>query len=137
MARSLSLLIALLLPAFVTAADWPMWRFDAVRPAASPQRLPAAMQPLWSRPLPALKPAWPDQPSMQFDAIHQPIVSGKRLFIGSSYHDTLTAYDTDTGKELWRFHADGPIRFAPAAWEGRVYFAGDDGFLYCVDGTSG
>src|SRR5205823_4686808 len=101
LARCLSLLAALLLPAVATATDWPMWRFDAGRTAASPQRLPAAMQPLWSRPLPALKPAWPDQPAMQFDAVHQPIVAGKRLFIGSPYHDSLTAYDTDTGRELW------------------------------------
>src|SRR3954453_10467913 len=115
LARCLSLSIALLLPVFAAAADWPMWRFDAGRTAASPQRLPAALQPIWSRTLPPLKPAWPDQATMQFDAIHQPIVAGKRLFVGSSYHDSLSAYDTDTGKELWRFQADGPIRFAPVA----------------------
>jgi outer membrane protein assembly factor BamB len=135
--RCLSLLAALLLPVVAGAADWPTWRHDPGRTASSPQQLPAAMQPLWSRTLPHLKPAWPDQAAMQFDAIHQPIVVGKRLYIGSSYHDNVIAYDTDTGKELWRFHADGPIRFAPVAWEGRVYFAGDDGYLYCVDGTSG
>src|SRR5262249_35102963 len=37
----------------------------------------------------------------------------------------------------WRFHADGPVRFAPALWEGKVYFASDDGHLYCLDAERG
>src|SRR5262245_22322895 len=109
--RLASCLLALILPPLATASDWPAWRYDAARTASSPQRLPVGLYPQWSRKLPPPRGAWPDQPAMQLD--------------------TVTAYDTDTGKELWRFHTDGPIRYAPAGWEGRVYFTSDDGYLYC------
>src|SRR5262245_59675505 len=88
----------------------------------------------WVRELPPLKPAWPDQARLQFDVAYQPAVRGKTLFVGSSRTDDVTAYDTETGAEKWRFSTDGPVRFAPAAWQDRVYFVSDDGYLYCVDG---
>jgi len=74
---------------------------------------------------------------MQLDATYHPIVLGQRLFIGSSYDDSLTAYDTRSGKEIWRFFADGPLRFAPLAWQDKVYFAADDGYLYCLQADDG
>src|SRR5438874_13587225 len=107
-----ALLLCLGAPA-VQATDWPMWRYDAGRSATSPQQLPTTLHLQWSRKYPALKPAWPDQPKMQFDAAYEPIVYGKMLYLGSPHDDTLTALDTDTGEEKWRFFADGPIRFAP------------------------
>src|SRR5947209_4517180 len=119
------------------AADWPMWRFDAGRSAASPQQFPTTLHLQWSRKYPALKPAWPDQPKMQFDAAYEPIVYGKTLYVGSPHDDALTALDTETGEEKWRFFAEGPIRFAPVAWEGRLYFTADDGYLYCLDAATG
>jgi outer membrane protein assembly factor BamB len=118
-------------------ADWPMWRYDAQRSAAAPHELPAKMQLAWSRQLPALRAAWPDQAKMQLDATYHPIVLGRKLFVASSYNDSLTAYDTRTGKEVWRFFADGPIRFAPVAWKDKVYFAADDGYLYCLQADNG
>jgi len=65
------------------------------------------------------------------------VAIGKRLIVGSNASDRVTAYNTDTGQELWRFYADGPIRFAPAAWNGRAFVACDDGYLYCLDVTTG
>ena len=52
---------------------------------------------------------------------------GKRLFIGSSRTDSVTAYDTETGEEQWRFYTGGPVRCAPVAADGRVYITGRDG----------
>lgn len=123
--------------ASASAGDWPMWRYDAGRTAASPDSLPEKLSLQWVRELPRLKPAWPDQPKMQFDIAYEPVAAGKRLYVGSSRTDTVTAYDTETGNEVWRFHAEGPVRFAPLAWEGRVFFVSDDGYLYCVDAAKG
>src|SRR5205085_5429614 len=72
-----------------------------------------------------------------FDAAYEPVVLGKLLLVGSSRTDSVTALDTATGAEKWRYYAEGPVRFAPAAWEGRVYFACDDGHLYCLDAGTG
>jgi len=74
---------------------------------------------------------------MQFDVAYEPIVVGKTLFIASAQNDALTAFDTDTGAERWRFYADGPMRFAPTVWRGKVYAVSDDGHLYCLDAAKG
>lgn len=114
-----------------------MWRYDAQRSAASPDELPAQLRQLWARQLPRLKPAWPDQPKLQFDAAYEPVVAGQRLFVGSSLDGSVTAYDTRTGSEAWRFFADGPVRFSPLAWQDKLYFASDDGYLYCLRANDG
>src|SRR4051812_14701341 len=92
---SLALLAVLaLLPSVTHAADWPMWRHDARRSGSTDAKLPAKLRLQWVRQLPALEGAWPDQAKMQADAGYEPVVAGQRLFVGSSYHDTVTAYDT-------------------------------------------
>src|SRR5215207_345660 len=126
-----AVLVCLLLPAAAPAADWPMYRHDARRSAASPQTLADRLHLQWVRELPPLTPAWPDQNMMQLDAAYEPVVLGQTLFVPSSRTDSVTAYDTRSGAEKWRFHAEGPVRFAPAAGDGRVYFSSDDGYLYC------
>lgn len=121
----------------VDAADWPMWRYDANRSGATPHALPAGLYLEWLRDIQPLKPAWPDQDKMQFDIAREPIVVGQTLYINSSRHDCVRALDTRTGLEKWRYFADGPVRFAPIAWEDRIYFSSDDGYLYCLHGHDG
>jgi outer membrane protein assembly factor BamB len=130
----------LLVVSLVTAAsatDWPTWRFDAGRSASTPEKLPASMNLQWTRVLPALKPAWPEDPRLNFDASYEPVVAGETLFYGSSRNDSVTAVDLKSGKQRWRFFAEGPVRFAPLVHKGRVYFGADDGALYCLDAQSG
>lgn len=121
----------------LAAADWPMWRYDAQRSAASPQELPARLHLHWVRDYPPQIPAWLDQDKMQFDTVFEPVVAGQTLFFNSSRHDCVRALDVVSGAEKWRFFTDGPVRFAPLAWEGRVYFTSDDGYLYCVAAADG
>jgi outer membrane protein assembly factor BamB len=138
--RCLSILLVLgsvLTGGEVAAADWPLWRYDAGRSAASPDELPSRLSLHWTRRLPRLRPAWPDQPKMTFDFAYEPIVLGQRLFVGSSHDGSVTAYDTRTGDELWRFYTDGPVRFSPAGWQGKLYCVSDDGYLYCLSAADG
>ncbi len=136
-----SLLLASLVflgaPSPELSKDWPTWRHDARRTGATPHALARELHLQWVRELPPLKPAWPDQPKMQFDAAYEPVVAGRTLYAGSSRNDSVAAYDTRTGAERWTFTADGPVRFAPAVWEGRVYFVSDDGHLYCLNADGG
>ncbi len=119
------------------AADWPMWRGDASRSAATSEQLAADLHLQWSLKRSALKPAWPEDVRLQFDASFEPIVMGKTMYVSSSTNDSVSAYDLDSGKRLWRFFPDGPVRFAPVAAEGYVYAGSDDGKLYCLDAKSG
>jgi len=59
------------------------------------------------------------------------------VFINSSTEDTVTALDIKTGKPRWVFCAEGPVRFAPAAWRGQLFVASDDGWLYALAQNDG
>jgi outer membrane protein assembly factor BamB len=134
-----ALLTALNLPAASRAADgdWPAWRHNAGRTAATEHELPAALHLQWKRQLPRPTPTFPNDPRLCFDKSYEPVVAGKRMFVPSMVTDSVTALDTETGAERWTFFADGPVRFAPVAWQEKVYFVSDDGFLYCVNADNG
>ncbi|MDY0168179.1 MAG: PQQ-binding-like beta-propeller repeat protein [Thermoguttaceae bacterium] len=119
------------------ASDWPMWRNDAARSAASADELPEMLHLQWSRPLPAITPAWPNEPRLHFDEAHEPIVAGQLVLFGSPVDGSVTAYETATGDQRWKFFTEGPVRFAPVAWEDKVYVGSDDGYMYCLRAADG
>ncbi|MGH7199665.1 MAG: PQQ-binding-like beta-propeller repeat protein, partial [Planctomycetaceae bacterium] len=134
----LSVLATMALTNSLSAGDWPMWRHNPARTAVAPDALPEDLHLQWTLALPAARPAWPEsQPKLRFDASYEPVVAGGRMFVGSTVNDSLTAYDAKTGRRLWRFYTDGPVRFAPAVANGRLYAVSDDGHLYCLDAASG
>ena len=124
----------------VAADDWPMWRHDSRRTGATDEVLARELHLQWVHTWPRLEPAWKNpvnRKRMRFDRCYEPVVSGKTMFVGSSRTDRVTALETDTGRETWRFYTDGPVRFAPVAWKGKIYVASDDGHLYCLRAESG
>lgn len=124
----------------VQGADWPMWRFDATRSAASDEELRLELHLVWERLYSSRTMVWDDplnQDLMPYDKVFEPVVSGNRMFIGFNDCDKLVAVDTDTGEQLWAFYTDGPVRLPPAAWHDRVYFTSDDGYLYCLHAADG
>jgi len=131
------LIVVCLLPAQVRAADWPQFRYDAGRTAASSHELPSNLQLSWTRALPAPRPAFPHEIRLAYDASYEPVVLGRTMFVPSMVTDSVTALDTETGNERWRFFAEGPVRFAPVASKDKVYFVSDDGYLYCLDANDG
>lgn len=132
----LPLLLIPLMGASVRASDWPMWRLDPARSAHTEQSLPESLHLHWVHRLPPLEPAFKNE-RLQFDAGYEPVVKDGILFYGSSQNDSVTALDLQTGKPLWQFTTDGPVRFAPVAWKDTVYFGSDDGCLYAVSAQTG
>jgi hypothetical protein len=118
------------------ADDWPMYRRDAGRTAVTGEELPANMQLRWTRQLPPLIPAFHNA-RLQFDAGYEPVVAEGKLLVASSRTDSVTAYDSGSGKQLWKFATNGPIRCAPAIWNNFVCFGSDDGYCYCVELSTG
>ena len=115
------------------AQDWPMWRYDPGRTAAAPAPLSMPLYLQWIRDLSPAKPAWPpSQYKLQFDVCYEPVAADGLLFIPSNVSDCVTAYDAKTGKEIWRFYTDAPVRFAPVAMQGKVWFVSDDGYGMAV-----
>ncbi len=118
-----------------------MWRYDAGRTAAAPHALPDGKLSLsWTRQFEPRKPAWDDtlnRDLMTYDRVFEPIVQSGRMFVGFNDSDKLCAYDVATGEQLWSYFCDGPVRLAPVAWEEYVYCASDDGFLHCLEASTG
>ena len=120
------------------ADDWPQWRFNAGHGAVTPHALPQKMHLQWSRQLPAASPAWPPtQSKLDFDLAPEPVIAAGRLFVPNSNTGSVEAYATADGKELWRFYAEGAVRFAPVASKDKVWFVSDDGHLYCLQASNG
>ncbi|QDT88878.1 outer membrane protein assembly factor BamB family protein [Gimesia algae] len=117
-----------------------MWRYDAGHTAASPDDLPDQLVPTWSRTFGAREQVWDDPLNndlMTYDKVLEPVVFGKRMYVGFNEADKLLALDTENGRTLWTFYTEGPIRFSPVATDTRVYLVSDDGFLYCLDSATG
>uniref|UniRef100_UPI002626DB13 outer membrane protein assembly factor BamB family protein n=1 Tax=uncultured Gimesia sp. TaxID=1678688 RepID=UPI002626DB13 len=130
----------LLLPGSVTAGNWPVWRYDAGHTASSPDNLPDQLSLLWTQKWGQRDQAWDDSLNndlMTYDKIFEPVVYGKRMFVGFNDSDKLLAIDTEHGETLWTFYAEGPIRFSPVATKNHVYLVSDDGYLYCLDSVKG
>ena len=133
--------------AVVTAApaggsDWPSYRGDGARRAFTPDRLNVPLRLQWAHvPAAGPSPAWPDPVReihmMSFDHAFQPVAAGGVVYFGSSADHQVHALDLATGRHKWRFFTDGPVRFAPALWQGKLYVASDDGSVYCLSAGDG
>jgi outer membrane protein assembly factor BamB len=120
--------------------DWPMWRYDHNRSASTPEQLADNLYLQWTVSYSPRIPVWDDplnQNLMQFDRIFEPIVAENKIFIGFNDQDKVAALDINSGKELWHFFTDGPVRLPLAYNKGKLFFTGDDGFLYCLNATDG
>ena len=119
-------------------SDWPQWRHDAQRSNTTPHELDEQLYVQWVRELGTPRPAWPkNQHKLHFDVSYEPVVADGLVFVPSMVTDSISAYSTETGELKWRFHTDGPVRFAPAVYSGNVYAGSDDGCLYCLDAQTG
>ncbi len=61
-------ILGLLLGTDLFGADWPQFRYDAGRTAASPEELPEQLHLQWIRELHAPRPAFPLEVRLLFDA---------------------------------------------------------------------
>ncbi len=144
------LALALAAPA-LHAADWPTYAGNYARSGVSPDPLPAnpAEAWVWTSPQPP-QPAWQGEakwdgynkvfdmkPRQIFDRAFHAVVADGRVYFGSSADDQVHCLDAKTGRELWSFYTEGPVRLAPTIEGGRAYFGSDDGSVYCVDARTG
>ena len=133
-------LFFLLINFSLLAADWPQWRYGSNHGASSSEELSMDLKEDWSLVFSERKQTWDDPLNndvMTFDRIFEPVINKGRMFIAFNDSDKLIAVDINSGKLLWTFYAEGPIRLSPAAWKDKVFFTCDDGRLYCLNAVSG
>lgn len=144
------LALALVAPS-LHAADWPTYAGNYARSGVSPDPLPASPAEawVWTSPQPP-QPAWQGEakwdgynkvfdmkPRQIFDRAFHAVVAQGRVYFGSSADDKVYCLDARTGRELWSFYTEGPVRLAPTIADGRAFFGSDDGSVYCLDAATG
>ncbi len=129
---TLCVLVVALAPG-VFAANWPTYRGTPARTAEVNETLPLPLVRHWFySDSHAPRPAWPTSKRMTFDRAIHGVMTGNRVVFGSTIDGSVCAVDAATGQIVWRYHTEGPIRFAPALWRDWAYVASDDGFLYAL-----
>jgi len=123
----------------VKANDWPQFRADAARTGYTSDNLPADLTLRWVyRSKQAPRPAWQGQDTrMTFDYAHHAVIADGVVFFAGSADNKVHALDLATGMPKWSYFTEGPLRFAPAFWKGRLYVSCDDGYLYCLSAKTG
>ncbi len=136
----------------IFAADWPTHLHDNRRSGATAEKLDVsrfATAWTWQSPHPPI-PAWSgparwdayagtkNLPSMRnYDPVFHVTAAAGRVYFGSSVDDSVRCLDARSGRVLWIFTTDGPVRLAPTIAGKRVYFGSDDGHAYCLDAKTG
>ncbi|HUQ68604.1 MAG TPA: PQQ-binding-like beta-propeller repeat protein, partial [Planctomycetaceae bacterium] len=131
------------------AVDWPTDGGSNARLQSSSERLADSLPLRWTYQAPAApKLAWSSAEGrtmegklmgsrIRFDDAFRTVIVDGRVYFGSTVDHQLHCRELATGKKLWTFYTDGPIRLAPTVANGRAYFGSDDGRVYCVDAVTG
>ncbi len=151
-ASKISILLTVLIAAkSLSAVDWPTYMHDNARSGVTAESLILAeLNPGWIITSPARpQVAWDggqpwdafaqlqNVPMRNFDFAFYVTVVGDLLYYGSSVTDSVHCINVNTGKQNWFFHTEGPVRYPPAYYDGKLYFGSDDGYAYCIDAKNG
>jgi outer membrane protein assembly factor BamB len=109
-----------------TDADWPTFRANNQRTAASSAVTTMTAQLLWRTQLSA--PA-----DVRLTA---PVVVGNLVLLAGS-DGVIRALDSDTGREQWKAYTGGEIRIPPTIWQGRALVGSGDGWVYSFEAATG
>ena len=131
----------LAVPAAFAFVDWPQWRGptrDGSVPAEVAKPWPERLRQVWNVPV--------------GEGHSSPVVTGKRAFqvTRSQDREVISAFDLDSGKQIWKqgypapynmnpaatAHGKGP-KATPAVAANRVYTLGIEGMLSCWDANTG
>ncbi len=133
------------------AADWPTYRSDNARSGVTQSEIQFPLKEVWAYRTPHVPiQAWPGpakwdgyhkiqglKDRMVFDRALHVVGKGQRVYFGSSVDDKVYCLDLKTGKKLWEFYTEGPVRLAPSLDSDRVYIGSDDGYVYCLSQAKG
>lgn len=135
----------------VQAEDWPTYRHDNRRSGVSSESLNVPLSLDWQvqSPLPP-QPAWTGpakwdsyanmnnlKPMRNFDPVFYTVVARGRVYFSSSVDHGIHCLDLESGREIWTFFTNGPVRVAPTIAQDRLFSGSDDGQIYCLNPLTG
>jgi len=99
--------------------QWPTYRADAARSAASASAVPGELSVKWQAKLGG--------------ALTAPVAAEGKVFVAERDAYTVHCLDGKDGSPVWRFLAAGPIDSPPTIDGGLCVFGCGDGSVYCLD----
>jgi len=119
--------------------DWPMYRHDGRRGAATTSRLPAELRPQWSTQIAddRTSRSGSEWALRVGNVVTSPVVAANKVFIAFPDAHRLVALDAETGEILWRYVACGRIDTPPTIHAGLCLFGAHDGWVYCLRADDG
>ncbi len=138
------LLVALLSHGSARSEDWPTYRHDYGRSAATGEKLPLPLRPLWT-----FRSRQSHRTPLQKGELHLEITpefnkhslslttAGDLVFFTSVAEGRLGCLEAATGKTRWEFVAGSAINRSATIAGGRVYVGSDDGHVYCLAADTG
>jgi hypothetical protein len=107
----------------LTVEDWPIYRHDGIRSAATPVVLDEGASLVWESDL--------------GEPVTAPTVGWGKVFLAGLRTRTVKALDTETGQPRWNFHADNRVDTPPTLWQGKAYFGSAGGYVTCLRADDG
>jgi len=125
------------------AQGWPTYRADAERSCSADCVMPATPRILWTRHLsrrpaqsPVVAAAWRGQHFCNL-TISAPVVALGKVFVSLVDEHAIVALASGTGKQAWRFTANGRIDSPPTIHDGLCLFGSRDGWVYALNADAG
>jgi len=110
-------------PASDSPGDWPTYRHDNARTAATKSSVSAVLAKRWEVKLGSRASA--------------PVIAAGMVFAADVEGHSVCAIDAANGKIVWRFTADGRVDSPPTHYRGLLLFGSRDGSVYCLRAADG
>ncbi|MCK4959754.1 MAG: PQQ-binding-like beta-propeller repeat protein, partial [Planctomycetes bacterium] len=107
----------------VNQNDWPVFRKNNARGAATATAIPAKLTEKWK--------------ATFTSALSSPIVADDKLFVANVDAHTVYALDVADGDILWSYVAGGRVDSPPTYYKGLILFGSHDGWVYCLSANDG
>jgi outer membrane protein assembly factor BamB len=105
-----------------SSADWPTYRGNSGRSAASGASVDKNAALLWH--------------AHGLNAVTAPIAAGGRILVGDRNGSVVCLNERD-GTVAWSYPTGGPQTIPPTMWNNRAYLGSSDGYLYCLESATG
>jgi hypothetical protein len=104
-------------------SNWPTFRHDAARSAATPSKIGANLKPAWTIKLDGAPTA--------------PVIAEGRVFLADRDRNLVFALSAETGETLWSYPTGGIVDTPPTWHQGRLLFGSADGWVTCLRAADG
>ena len=117
-------------------SDWPAYRRDASRGAATSESVPAELDTLWTAEMPSRAESrfladWERNPFVR-GPVTGPVVAQGFVVVAQPDAHRVVGLDAETGEERWSFTAEGRIDSPPTLHRGLCLFGSRAGRVYCL-----